>query len=128
MGLKATVFSDGGSGESLEKENELLTEELTQSKARIRELFGDNPELEAFILKMVSEIAENKHQKGDWRTCEPGVIYWMDELRHHYNKLNGAFADDNFPAVLEFCADIANIAFFIAVNSNALSEKSDKEK
>lgn len=104
-------------------------EELAQKEARISQLGGDNPELESFIKKIVSEIAisvEADHKKGDTQKWVDGVAKWLTSLSRHYENLEEWAVKSNYPFIKEYCENFGYVAFFIAVNPKALSDKSNQ--
>ena len=68
-----------------------------------------------FAWIMAREIKANEH-KGHWREWK-NQKQQIKELRWHTDKLQGAMEEGNQELIDEYCADIANIAFFSFVNN-----------
>jgi hypothetical protein len=67
-----------------------------------------------FALLMENELNANEERKGKWEEWHPTVAQAADELDHHQAKLYAALDNRDAIHVLEFAADVANIAMKIA--------------
>lgn len=61
-----------------------------------------------FVEQMESELQDNQ-RKGDWREWHPKENEVLNEIMHHFHKLNKALKNDNKEEIKEFSADIANL-------------------
>ena len=83
-------------------------------------------ELHPFIKHMIDEVESNAIKKGNWRDWNPASQKeWIDEIKYHNIKLESALRNNNKKLILEYCADIANLAYFVAINSEALQPKDE---
>jgi hypothetical protein len=89
-------------------------------------------EVELFAKAMQAELDANKPKKGDWKFVKKlSKLELIRELDHHRDKLvriltnaPSLFEDTNSDAldmVMEFSADVANCAMFIAYAHNLLN-------
>ncbi len=100
---------------------EQVCEDLYNLKAenkRLRESEG----LIEFVGCMLDEIEANKEKKGDWKEWPIVPEKVSHEFIWHQGKLFDALVSKDQEGILEYCADIANLAYFVAVNTDALSK------
>ena len=77
-----------------------------------------------FGQEMFAEIEANK-SKGNWQVWN-NPTEWIGEILHHITKLIRALNSGDNKLIREYCADIANLAMFVAYNSGALESVDDK--
>ena len=61
-----------------------------------------------FIEQMEAELKANAG-KGDFAAWQPSAHHVLSELRHHLQKMDAAFQQNDWRSVAEFSADCANI-------------------
>lgn len=64
-----------------------------------------------FTARMKKEMLANNH-KGDWYPFTDRNLI-VDELNHHFNKLQTALENNDNELIQEYSADIANICVFM---------------
>ena len=64
-----------------------------------------------FSDRMMEELYVNKH-KGDWVTFKDRNLI-VDEINHHFDKLQKALLEANVELIQEYSADVANICMFM---------------
>ena len=92
--------------------------DLMAENKRLRESEG----LIEFVGCMLDEIEANKEKKGDWKEWSIVPEKVSHEFIWHQGKLFDALVSKDQEGILEYCADIANLAYFVAVNTDALSK------
>ena len=76
-------------------------------------------EIAKFKDAMIHELAANAH-KGHWLDGDPSYESLMSEVLYHAFKLALAAKEGHKGGVIEFSADVANCAMFIADKMKAL--------
>lgn len=79
-----------------------------------------------FIERMDIELKANAH-KGNWGEWKPTKEEWLWEMQHHQAKLQDAIASKNKDTILEFSADVGNLAEKAFVTFGNPSELSVQE-
>lgn len=64
-----------------------------------------------FMIRMELELACNSH-KGDWSDFKDRNLI-VDEINHHFNKLQKALVDKDDGLIREYSTDVANICMFM---------------
>jgi hypothetical protein len=83
------------------------------------------PEIDKFAVLMRRELNANKH-KAHWSELPPAYLF--GQLKEHVEKLDAAIQEENAHDILEYGADVANLAMMVVDRNAGLQTECGSKK